>query len=212
MKRITQIIGYVLSLLLIPTIIDIIHSIKINLYTGFYKNRFERFGIGTVIVPSARMLEGLKYISVGKHCIIGSNIQLTAYDQYISGQRFNPSIIIHDNVEIGDGSHITCINKIEIGNNVLTGRYVLITDNSHGSKYFDQLSTPPVLRLMKYKGAIIIEDNVWIGEKATITAGVTIGANSIIGANCVITKDVPPYSLAVGSPARYISLDNKKNI
>ena len=207
MKRFIQFLGYVFSALFGNSFIDMLQSAKINFYTGFYKKKFKEFGKGTVIVPRARMLEGLDYITIGDNCIIGSNIQLTAYDHYVTGQLFKPSIKIQNNVEIGDGSHITCINRIEIGNNVLTGRYVLITDNSHGSRMIDQLSIPPAKRSMISKGATIIEDNVWIGEKATITAGVIVGKNSIIGANCVITKDVPPFTLAVGSPVRYIRMD-----
>lgn len=54
------------------------------------------------------------------------------------------------------------------------------------------------------KGAIVIGDNVWIGEKAAILAGVTIGEGAIIGANAVVTKNIPPYSIAAGIPARII--------
>lgn len=48
---------------------------------------------------------------------------------------------------------------------------------------------------------IKIEDNVWIGEKSTILKGVTIGKGAVIGCNSVVTKDVPPYSVACGNPA-----------
>ena len=154
------------------------------------------------------MLEGAKYITIGNNCIIGSNVQLSAYDLY-GCHKFTPSIVIGDGTEIGDGTHITCINKIELGNNVLTGRYVLISDNSHGTASEALRGVAPVKRNMYSKNPVIIKDNVWIGEKSSILAGVTIGEGAIIGANSVITKDVPPYTLAVGAPARYITLTNK---
>lgn len=66
------------------------------------------------------------------------------------------------------------------------------------------MKIPPAKRLIYSKGEIIIEDNVWIGDKATILAGVKIGEGSVIGANTVVTKDIPPYSVAVGNPVRII--------
>lgn len=56
----------------------------------------------------------------------------------------------------------------------------------------------------KEKNSPIIEDNVWIGANSIILKGVTIGEGSVVGANSVVTKDIPPYSIAVGSPAQII--------
>lgn len=179
----------------------------ISLYTGYNRRFFKKFGKNSVIIPKYRMLEGAKYITIGNNCIIGSNVQLTAYDSY-GVQKFTPSLVIGDGTEIGDGSHITCINRIELGDNVLTGRYVLITDNSHGKPSDSIKGVEPAKRDMYSKNPVVIKDNVWIGEKASILAGVTVGEGAIIGANTVITKDVPPYTLAVGSPARYVSIRN----
>jgi len=55
---------------------------------------------------------------------------------------------------------------------------------------------------------IIIEDECWIGANAVITAGVTIGKHSVIAAGSVVTKNIPPYSVAVGNPARVIKQYN----
>lgn len=54
------------------------------------------------------------------------------------------------------------------------------------------------------KGAIVIEDDVWIGESAIIMSGVHIGRGAVIGAGAVVTKDIPPYAVAVGVPAKVI--------
>ena len=96
------------------------------------------------------------------------------------------------------------INKIIIGDNVLTGTKVTITDNSHGIFSEHDLFFPPELRTLQSDGPVIIEDNVWIGDKVTILPNVIIGRNSIIGANSVVTKNVPPNSVAVGIPAKVI--------
>lgn len=63
---------------------------------------------------------------------------------------------------------------------------------------------PPLFRPLFSKGPVIIGKNVWIGDKATILPGVTIGDGSIIGANSVVTKDVPAYSVVAGNPAKII--------
>jgi lipopolysaccharide O-acetyltransferase len=55
---------------------------------------------------------------------------------------------------------------------------------------------------------IIIEDNVWIGESVSILPGVTIGQGSIVGANSLVSKNIPPYAIAVGNPAKVIKTYN----
>jgi acetyltransferase-like isoleucine patch superfamily enzyme len=64
--------------------------------------------------------------------------------------------------------------------------------------------TAPIKRSLFSKGPVIIGDNVWIGDKATILPGVSIGNGAVIAANAVVTKDVPAYSVAAGNPARII--------
>ena len=103
-------------------------------------------------------------------------------------------------------SHIGCLNKIVIGDNVMLGSRVLIEDHSHGTA--DDIDIPVAKRTLHSKGPIIIEDNVWIGEKVTICPGVHIGDGAIIGANSVVTHDIPDYCVAVGSPAKVVKSYN----
>lgn len=67
----------------------------------------------------------------------------------------------------------------------------------------------PIKRELKSKGPVIIGNNVWLADKVTICPGVTIGEGSIVGANSVVTKSIPPCSVAAGVPARIISQLNK---
>ena len=103
-------------------------------------------------------------------------------------------------LELGSGfcnsdTKIRCKQSIKIGNNVMVSHDVTIIDtDAHCMSYKDYEMTKP----------IVIEDNVWIGMKATILKGVTIGTGSMIGAGAVVTKSVPPYCLAVGVPAKVI--------
>lgn len=85
---------------------------------------------------------------------------------------------------------------IKIGNNVILSAWVYILAHDAAGKNH--------IGLTKI-GKVVIEDNVFIGAKSTILPGVTIGQGSIIGTNSVVTKDIPPFSVAVGIPARVIS-------
>lgn len=150
-------------------------------------------------------------ITIGDGTAFGEQIFLTAWTSFAcikNGkeflQEFTPSIIIGENCHFGFNNHITAINNITIGNNILTGKWVTITDNSHGEVTLEQMHQDPLKRPVVSKGPVHIGDNVWIGDKATILPNVSIGDGAIIAANAVITKDVPPYSVAAGNPAKII--------
>lgn len=91
-----------------------------------------------------------------------------------------------------------------IGEFCLTGKWVTITDNSHGETDYDSLLLPPKQRKITTKGPVVIGRNVWIGDKATILPGVTIGDGAVIAASAVVTKVVPAYSVVGGNPAKII--------
>lgn len=171
-----------------------------KIYNISIKSKFKLFR-GRIINP--HQLRGEKYISVHNGACIDNGGILTAWDNY-AGLSYNPEISIGDNSYIGEFSHITAINQIVIGKNVLTGRYVYISDNSHGDTSYDKVSIPPISRPLTSKGPVIIDDNVWIGERVCILPGVHIGFGAIVAANSVVTKDVPPYSVVGGVPARII--------
>ncbi len=135
---------------------------------------------------------------LASHCI------LTAWDSDLAGNKFTPQITIGNNCNFGSYTHITAINSITIGDNVLTGRFVLITDNSHGKSTIEENDIHPAHRQFYSKGPVTIEDNVWIGDKVSIMPNVCIGQGSIIAANSVVTKDIPPRSIAAGVPAKVI--------
>ena len=175
---------------------DLIYAF-INL---FYKPRFAKLD-GQLRFP--REIKGAKYISIGKGTRVLRGVILTAWDEY-EGKHFSPSIVIGRACAIGEHSQITACNRIEIGDNVLTGRYVYISDNSHGRTDGSDLETPPQNRELISKGPVKIGNNVWIGERACILAGVTICDGAIIGAGAVVTKDVPPFCVAAGVPAKVI--------
>jgi len=165
---------------------------------------FKTFGTRSSIQMRATVIGG-QYISIGNNVCIMKNAILTAWDRNdAAGQLFSPEITFGDGTVIGEQSHITAINKICIGRNVLSGRSLTVTDNGHGRSEFNSMNIPPRQRELYSKGPVLIEDNVWLGDKVTVLPGVTIGRNSIIAANSVVTKDVPPYSVVGGNPGRII--------
>lgn len=152
-----------------------------------------------------RALKGLQYITIGYNTGLGRGAILTAWDEF-AGYQYKPSIYIGNHCHIGDYSHITACHSITKGDNLLTGRYVYISDNAHGEAIASQLDIPPSLRPLHVKGPVVIGDNVWIGESARILSGVTIGDGAIIGANAVVTHDVPKGAVVGGVPAKVIKI------
>lgn len=170
--------------------------------SGSFKKCGEKVYFGEIGV-----LKGTEYISIGKGSAFGPGLFLTAWDRFITDsgtQAFEPEIIIGGNCCFGAYNHISAINRIEIGNGCLTGKWVTITDNSHGTTDYTTLQKIPLKRPLYSKGPVRIGDNVWIGDKVTILPGVTIGDGSVIAANAVVTKDVPAYSVVAGIPAQIV--------
>lgn len=194
--------GIILSFLFPKKIIERIKIVKVYFYSGWVSREFKNFGKGSLIF-SLSSLHGGSYISIGDNCSIGQRAVLNAWDRY-GKETFTPFISIGNNVIIGSESHITAINRISIANNVLTGKKITITDNSHGHSEFVDLFISPASRSLYSPGPVIIEEGVWIGDKVTILPNVCIGQNSIIGANAVVTKDIPANCVAAGIPAKII--------
>lgn len=170
-------------------------------------NCFYKFLFGELngVIRYPKQLIGTEYIAIGKGTTIWPGVILTAWDKYES-QSFTPSITIGENCDINENNHISACNSITIGNNVLTGRYVYISDNSHGTTDSDFLDIHPLKRPLTSKGPVVIGNNVWIGERVCILSGVTIGDGAIIAANAVVTHDIPAYALAGGVPAKIIKM------
>lgn len=132
--------------------------------------------------------------------MIGANVQLTAWQ----GDYGAPLIRIGNKCTIRDFAHITAVRSIIIGDNLLTGTNVLISDNSHGGFSSEHLNMPPHCRPVCSKGGVVIGDNVWLGDNVCVLAGVTIGNGVVVGANSVVTHDIPDFSLAAGCPAKVV--------
>lgn len=107
---------------------------------------------------------------------------------------------VGNNAYIGPFSVLGAGGGITIGNDVTIGAHVDVLAENHS---FDDPDLPINRQGVRRQG-IVIEDDCWIGNRATILDGVHIGRSSVIGAAAVVTRDVPEFSVAVGSPARVI--------
>lgn len=114
---------------------------------------------------------------------------------------------IGDNVYVGEGTNISAYVHIRIGNYVTMGPHNIITDFSH-----DYRNPETPIRLQPWIGKpIIIEDDVWISSNCTILPGITLGRGAVIGAGSVVTKNVPPYAVVGGAPAKILKWRKEPN-
>ena len=169
---------------------------------------------GCLIFKNARLIRfpfrvrGKQYIKIGTGFTTGFNCRLDAFNINNLNEKY--LIEIGENVEINDDVHIGAVEKIVIGDNVLIASKVYISDHNHGSYKGEEQDSPMSMPKKRkiYSSPIKIERNVWIGEFVSILQGVTVGEGSIIGTMSVVTKDIPPYTIVVGSPAKPIKRYN----
>ena len=114
---------------------------------------------------------------------------------------YGGQMIIGDRTYIGPYTCMSGFGKIEIGKDCLIASHSAIYAHNHN---FSDSNKKIVEQGFSIKG-IIIEDDCWLGSGVKVLDGVTIGKGSVIGAGAVVTKDIPPYSVAVGVPAKVIS-------
>jgi acetyltransferase-like isoleucine patch superfamily enzyme len=152
---------------------------------------------GRAKVPLSVRLRGKVYIWGGGKVIFGQGITLIGIIVPIEfACHRNARIVIGDRTFINYGTSISAHELVSVGRECLFGHYTLILDNNqHDIK---QHGVVPA------SSPVVIEDYVWIGSRVVILPGVRIGHHAVIGAGSVVTKDIPPRSVAVGNPARVI--------
>ena len=178
-----------------------LYMLRRKIFTLTHKCLFKSFGKGSKLAQGTRLMR-VGYATIGNDSSIMSNFVI----ECCLNAGLQPELIIGDNVSIGEYCHITCADRVVIGNGVLTGRFVLITDNGHGANLPEEMDIMPLKRKTCSKGPIVIGNNVWIGDKATILPNVKIGDCAIIGANSVVTKDVPAFAVVGGNPAKILKI------
>lgn len=167
-----------------------------------------------IFFPNARLIRfpidirNKKNIDFGENLTTGIGCRIETFPQLITRSKL---LKFGSNVQLNDYVHITAAYSVEIGDNVLMASKIYISDCTHGSYIGNEEDsdpmTLPVDRPLSVK-SVKIEDNVWLGEFVSILPGVTVGKGTIVGANSVVSKSLPPYVIAVGSPAKPIKFYN----
>jgi len=164
----------------------------------YYKHRFKYMG-QNVTIPSGCTIRGEKNIILGKNVKIGLYAQLYAGIEEGSGF-----------IEIGDNTALNSYvmlnadigGDIRIGKDVMIGPNVVFRASNHIFKKKDT-----IIRQQGHKpGCIVVKDDVWIGANAIILPNVKVGNGAVIGAGSVVNKDVVPYAIAGGVPAKQIGI------
>lgn len=166
----------------------------------WYKPFFKILGARTILI-SPRKVVGAKFVKIGSKCLFEDSATIYAVSEY-AGEKFNPRLVIGDNLYANYSLNITCASSVVIRNNVTFAYNVSIFDFNHG---FSDLGTPiRSQKLNLYSRGVEICDDVWVGANAFICGNVKIGKGAVVGANSVVKTDVPEYSVVAGNPARII--------
>jgi len=181
-----------------------VRDAKSKLFTMlWYRFYFYRIGKRSSINPPF-FTHHPEYIEIGHRVSIAPFCRIEAHPTYPGKRLLTPLISIGNRVRLGHGANLSGQQSLIIEDDVLISGGSYISDNNHaidpeGPRYLDQVST---------SSPTFIGKGAWIGQNACVLAGSYIGERSIIGAGSIVNGCIPPYSIAVGAPARVVKQYN----
>ncbi len=164
---------------------ELLRLFKIGFTTARFRYLHRCVGKGTTVEPGTKIINSAN-VRIGEDCLLKEGIYIRAGHE---GQ-----ITIGNRAAINAFCKIFGHGSVEIGEDTQLGPGALVTTTDHNYDNALEVRFKPV----------VIGKAVWIGANVTVLPGVTIGDHSVIGAGAVVTKDIPPYSVAVGIPAKVI--------
>ena len=175
---------------LIPT-----HQARPRLWVKWFVNPFfHKKGKGTTICRQTRVdVLPFQIFNLGDYSTV---------EDFATINNGVGAVTIGNNSRIGIGNVI--IGPVTIGNNVILAQNIVMSGLNHN---YANIEIPIYLQ-GETVACITIEDDCWIGANVVITAGVTIGKHSVVAGGAVVTKNIPPFCVAVGNPARVVKKYN----
>ncbi len=166
-----------------------------------YRPRGISYGKGAFIRRPAKVF-GPACISLGEGTVILPHSYLNAVEEY-AGVRHTPKISIGSGVYIGGYAYLTAIDEISIGDGCVLSEHVYITDLMHG---LSPEGGPIMQQPLESKGPVRIGPRCFLGYRAAIMPGVTLGEGCVVGANAVVTRSFGAFSMLAGAPARVVKI------
>lgn len=199
---------------MIGLIVNLIKKYKLKCIMKKYKKNID-IGNNTIFLPSASinifMKKEYSFLDIGDNSVIGSNFTFETSEGYIK---------VGSRTYIGGGTNLISRDKIVIGDDVIIAWGCYIYDHNSHSVYWNEreldirrYSEAYLAKQSTYankdwkvvkKAPIIIKDKVWIGFESVILKGVVIGEGAVIAARSVVTKDVEPWTVVAGNPAKVV--------
>lgn len=175
------------------------HQAKPRAWVKWFVNPFiHTRGKGVTICSKTRMdVLPFKPFSIGDYSTI---------EDFATVNNGVGAVSIGHHSRVGLGNVI--IGPVTIGNNVILAQNIVASGLNHG---YENIHIP-IHQQPVTTSEITIEDDCWIGANVVITAGVTIGRHSVVAGGAVVTKNIPPYCVAVGNPAKVIKQYNNATL
>ncbi|HWP91067.1 MAG TPA: acyltransferase [Thermodesulfobacteriota bacterium] len=164
---------------------ELLRLVSIGLTTAKYRYLKRCVGKGTIVEPKTEIINSAN-VRIGNDCLLKEAIYIRAGTE--------GKVIIGDRAAINGFCRLFGHGSIEIGEDTQIGPCCLITTTDHDYRGHLETSFKPV----------VIGKGVWVGANVTILPGVEIGDYAVIGAGAVVTKSIPPRSIAVGVPAKVV--------
>lgn len=170
-------------------------------------------------ISSSVVIRGARNLSLGRGCRIGRQSEINASQGKVAlgessslgpfsiAEARGGSIRIGARTGIGPFCVLYGHGGLEIGNDCLIASHVVFIPENHR---FDRLDVPMREQGGTRKG-ICVEDDVWLATQVVVLDGVRIGKGAVVGAGAVVTRDIPPYAIAHGVPARVVGYRNREN-
>lgn len=152
------------------------------------------------VVMLPRRVQGASRVEIGSDVIVQPHAWIAAIERF-GDCVYAPRIRIADHVRIGQHAMITAIEAVEIGEGCLLSEQVFMSDHVHGTT---PGAVPPTRQPLEGRGPVRIGRHCFIGIRACIMGGVTLGDYCVVGANSVVTRSFPSGSVLAGTPARLV--------